>query len=268
LSTPIPPDPQIDGRTAITDPADPTASSAAMFDPLAEAFARFTAVWDRIDSTFTDWLTRHLPQDAGRALDLGCGAGRHTMLLADRYDDVLAVDDSAQMLQLARANTAAPNITYRRCPGIDLNPDTDGLFDVILSVHTLHHLGPAEHTLALVKGLLAPGGTAVLVDMINPGDWTNPDWHITRAFTNAENAYRASRNPADPIDLLRLLLHPAWLAMTTADTPLTRTEFHRTYSHTFPDADINDLNPLMAAAIWHKPPATDDPTGPDQPIPR
>jgi SAM-dependent methyltransferase len=238
---------------------------AAVFDPLAVAFDRFTAVWDRIDTRFSDWLTQQLPDTAGRALDLGCGAGRHTALLAERYPDVLAVDPSGEMLDLAETRLDRPGVTYQQRDGIDLSPRVDGLFELVLSVHTLHHLGPAEQVLPLVKDLVAPGGTAVLVDIVNPGDWTTPDWHITRAFTDAENAYRASLNPTDPTDILRLLLHPDWLAMTTRDTPLTRTQFHHHYSHTFPGARfVDDLHPLMAAALWHRPAAI---AATDQPAP-
>jgi SAM-dependent methyltransferase len=226
----------------------------AAFDTLAQSFDRFTEIWDRIDIGFTSWLVEQLPDTATRALDLGCGAGRHTTLLADIATDVVAVDASAAMLDLARKNNPGVAITFQRRDGIDLNPDTDGLFDVLLSVHTLHHLGPVEHVLPLVKSLIAPGGTAILVDIINPGDWNNPDWHINRAFSDAANAYRASGITSDPIDILRLLLHPDWLAMTRLDTPLTRTQFHRRYQLVFPGATItDDLHPLMAGAVWHNP---------------
>jgi 2-polyprenyl-3-methyl-5-hydroxy-6-metoxy-1,4-benzoquinol methylase len=245
---PVPILPSCDNAAAYRAGTDP---EAAVFDTLAEPFDRFSEIWDRIDPGFTTWLTEQLPDRATRALDLGCGAGRHSTLLADISSDVLAVDASTAMLDLARKNNPGVAITYQQRDGIDIDPATDGVFDVVMSIHTLHHLGPVEHVLPLVKSLVAPGGTAILVDIIDPGDWNKPDWHITRAFTDAENAYRASRVPADAVDILRLLLHPDWLSMTTLDTPLTRAQFHRRYRLVFPGATItDDLHPLIAAAVW------------------
>jgi SAM-dependent methyltransferase len=235
------------------DPSE-ARETVPVFDPLAAAFDRFTAVWDRIDPSVNAWMGDQLPAGAERGLDLGCGAGRHAAILAAGCREVVAVDASAQMLDLARANAALPNVRYEQRDGADLHPDRDGRFDVILSVHTLHHLGPPRRVLPLVRDLLAPGGTAVLVDIVDSGQWSSPDWHVTRAFANAESAYRAGGQVADAVDILRLLLHPDWLAMTRLDTPLTQAEFDSHYADAFPGATIvAELRPHMAAAVWHKP---------------
>src|SRR6185312_7559351 len=50
-----------------------------------------TRIWDGISSSFDDWILAHLPRRVASAVDLGCGAGRHSILLADHAEAVLAV---------------------------------------------------------------------------------------------------------------------------------------------------------------------------------
>ena len=54
------------------------------------------------------WVARFAPlAKAGEALDLACGSGRHTRLLAARGMQVLALDRKAELL----ASLAGPNVT-------------------------------------------------------------------------------------------------------------------------------------------------------------
>jgi len=47
-----------------------------------------------------------LPAAGGRALDLGCGTGRHAVLLARRFEQVDAIDLSGPMIEIPWADTA------------------------------------------------------------------------------------------------------------------------------------------------------------------
>jgi SAM-dependent methyltransferase len=229
---------------------DPT----ARFDELAELLARFAADTDGI---YRDWLERHVPLDGPRAVDLGCGSGRFTGLLADRYDDVLAIDISARQIKIAQAACSRPNVTYQARSLLDLDPKHDGLFDLAFSVNTLHCLPDYDLALLQVKSLLADGGHAVLVDLVDPGTWASRDWHIQEAFRDALNSYRnRSRDHDTAADVLRLRLHPAWLEHVTTDIPLTRPQFHSAYAAVFPGAAFtDDLDHAVAAMHWADPAA-------------
>jgi malonyl-CoA O-methyltransferase len=48
----------------------------------------------------------------GRVLELGCGTGKNTKFLAERFDHVIAVDFSAGMLARARAHVASNNVEF------------------------------------------------------------------------------------------------------------------------------------------------------------
>jgi len=68
-------------------------------------------VCPRGDSPGASLLAANLPRHGQTALDLGCGAGRHTVLLAERYRQVLAVDIADRMLHIARGMRPAPPST-------------------------------------------------------------------------------------------------------------------------------------------------------------
>lgn len=231
-----------------------TAPDPPDFDGMAHLFAAFTEVWDGIDrGAFSAWVGRQLGAGA-RAADLGCGAGRHLPLLAERYDAVLAVDVSRAILGLAVRRHAQPGITFRRADLLDLDPARDGTFDAVLAVNALHHAGPAEVVLPRVRDLVAPGGVLVAVDMVDPGDWTSPGWHVDRAFADARAAWELTGDADRATAVLRQLLDPGWLAMGLRDTPLRREEFHAAYRAVFPGASFaDDLHPLMCGATWRRP---------------
>ncbi len=232
----------------------PDGAPGTDFDSFPALFDKFTSVWDSTDQSFARWLAAQLPArpgQVGQAVDLGCGAGRYSLLLAAHYAQVLAVDLSGPMLAIAEATRSRPNITYQHADVLDIDPGRHGRFDAVVSVNTLHHAGPPDIVLPRVRSLVAPGGVAVVVDMIDPGRWTDPGFHLDRAFTDARAAYEATGRCDAATDVLNLLLHPHWLRMAAADTPLARDQFHHHYSQVFPGAQIVDgLHPLMGAAVW------------------
>lgn len=239
-----------------TMPSDGLADGPDFDDyAFADLYDRFTALWDGHDPRFTTWLADQLhTTPAGRAVDLGCGTGRHTIVLADRYHSVLAVDRAPAMVDLAATRRPRSNITYQARDALSVTARRDGLFDTVICVHTAHKLGPTSTVLPHLRSLVAPGGIAVIADIINPGDWTNPTYHEHRAFTYAQAAYRATGDPAHAVDTMSLMLHPRWSAMVRRDTPLTREQFHYAYTAAFPGAVIiDDLHPDMAAIAWRNP---------------
>jgi len=219
------------------------------FDELAELFERFAADTDCI---YRSWLQRTVPRRGRRAVDLGCGSGRFVSMLSGRYDEVLAVDISAREVEMARVRHSYPNVIYQERSLLDVTPETDGLFDLVFSVNTIHHLRAHDRVLPHIRSLIAPGGHAVLIDIVDPGRWRSLDWHIEEAFRDALDSYRnRSRDHNAAADVVRLRLHPAWLRHVTTNIPLRREDFHDTYSAVFPGAEFtDDLNCVVAAVHW------------------
>lgn len=107
-----------------------------------------------------------LPAATGQALDYGCGVGRLTRALARRCDDVLGLDISAGMVEMARRqNAAVPNATFAVHAQADLSAYADGAFDVVCCLLVLQHIPSAPRAQAMVGELvrvLAPGGLLML----------------------------------------------------------------------------------------------------------
>jgi len=223
------------------------------FDDLAERYARFNELRDRLLPT-GQWLLANLPGGA-TAVDLGCGDGLHTERLAQRYEQVLGVDNSGGMLEVARRRHSGPGIRYEQRGVLDVTPERDGRFDAVVSVNTLHHVGPLEVVLPRVRRLAAPGAVVLLADIVDPGGWRERDWHIENAFAGARSFYEmAGGDPDAAADTLRLLLHPRWLELSLADVPPSREEFTRLAAEAFPGAVFHhDLHPVMCALVWQAP---------------
>ena len=99
-----------------------------------------------------------------RALDFGCGVGRLTQALCERFDSVVGVDIAPAMVELARRY----NRFGRRCEYMvndrdDLSLFPDRSFDFVFSLIVLQHMKP-KYSMRYVEEFLritAPGGIIV-----------------------------------------------------------------------------------------------------------
>ena len=113
-------------------------------------------------AAWSDLFRQWIPTPA-RVLDLGCGTGSLSVLLARQGHRVTGVDLSPRMIDLARAKAAAgPNADF--VVGDASAPDVAGLFDVVLVRHLLWTLTDPAAALRRWRDLLVPGGRYVLVE--------------------------------------------------------------------------------------------------------
>jgi SAM-dependent methyltransferase len=76
----------------------------------------------------------------GACVEVGCGPGRMTAALSERFDSVLALDVSPAMLAQARANVPAPHVEFRAISGERLDGVDDASADVVVCYLVLQHL--------------------------------------------------------------------------------------------------------------------------------
>jgi len=102
-----------------------------------------------------------------RALDIGCGTGRLSVLLSDRVGSVVVTDPSAGMVQVARERIVAAGLSDRlRAVQADLTTDpVDGAYDVAWSSMALHHVRDLDGLLRSVAALLVDGGQLAIADL-------------------------------------------------------------------------------------------------------
>jgi SAM-dependent methyltransferase len=137
----------------------------------------------------------------GRALDLGCGAGRAAVWLAARGWRVTGVDFSETALELGRATGA--DVDWVLADAREYEPEP-GAFDLVLVLYIHLPVSELGDVLDRARGALAPGGTLVVAghDVANIGTGapgpTNPDLLYTAAGLTAELAGLDVRR-AEPI---------------------------------------------------------------------
>ena len=111
-------------------------------------------------------LTRRLGRGRGRrALDLGCGEGRHTLLLARLGYEATGIDLEPLALRRARAfaRRAGVRARFREGNALDLR-FPDGFFDVVVDYGCFHHLVRRDWPRYRrgISRVLRPGGALIL----------------------------------------------------------------------------------------------------------
>lgn len=134
-------------------------------DPSAVDEERF---W-RSGSVLADNLLEHLALRDARALtavEIGCGNGRVTHRLAERFAEVWALDISPEMIARAKARWQdLGNVRFVVNSGADLQPVPSASADIVLSFITLHHVTEPAVVLSYLRDtgrVLKPGGRALL----------------------------------------------------------------------------------------------------------
>jgi SAM-dependent methyltransferase len=148
------------------------------------------------------WAFRDLERNARpkmKVLDLGCGAGRHSIFLANEGFDVSACDFSAAGLRWLgeSARKSALAIPTHQTPAHDLSHYASNSFDAVLSFGVMYYLtlDEAEQMISEVSRVLRSGGKFFCVTR-SDGDSRLLDatplgrcaWHINSLEPGAPSA--------------------------------------------------------------------------------
>ena len=109
---------------------------------------------------------------AHRVLDLGCGTGVLTRMIADRLDaggEAVGIDAAANMITVAQKKRASRNCCFEVMAAESLSYEADS-FDAVVSSLFFHHvpLDLKEKALSEAFRVLGPGGRLVIADMHVP----------------------------------------------------------------------------------------------------
>ena len=150
----------------------------------------------------------------GRILDIACGVGYGTRLLAEQTEgavEVIGVDLSADAVDYANRRYGLPNMRFVQSDAIKFHDDQR--FDTIVSLETVEHLADPRRFMEHLLSLLKPNGILVASVPTTPSVDANPN-HLND-FT--EKSFRAlgrmnkfreinclrQTQPFDPIAILK-----------------------------------------------------------------
>jgi ubiquinone/menaquinone biosynthesis C-methylase UbiE len=158
-------------------------------DRAAAYFSENAPHWDRIRSLYIDEreveaalieiVAAAAPRDL---LDIGTGTGRMLEILGPRVGQAIGIDQSREMLAVARVNlerAGAANGTVRLGDMYQL-PLPDASFDAVVIHQVLHYADRPASAIAEAARVLRPGGVLAVVDFAP---------HLLE-FLRAEHAHR------------------------------------------------------------------------------
>lgn len=110
-------------------------------------------------------LVRSLLPPGGRVLDLACGTGRSGLLLAECGYDVVGLDASGEMLEIARNKAAGKPVRWLQGDAFIL-PFAPQSFDAVVALRLAFHYPSIVALLRSVASAIRPGG-AFVFDTLN-----------------------------------------------------------------------------------------------------
>jgi len=128
--------------------------------------------------TLVDLLHSDTAYPAGsKVLEAGCGVGAQTVTLAQRSPEArfISVDVSAASLAQAKRTADGAGLTNVEFQQADIFalPFETGSFDHVFVCFVLEHLSRPAEALAILNGLLRPGGTITVIE----GDHGSTSFH-------------------------------------------------------------------------------------------
>ncbi|XP_056286591.1 putative methyltransferase DDB_G0268948 [Pseudoliparis swirei] len=162
---------------------------------------------DHLIQQVLNFLEKQMDQPFELAVDVGCGSGQGTLLLAKYFASVVGTDVSPAQLEMATQHTQEPNITYRRCVAEDL-PFADGSADLVTAMSAFHWFDRPRF-LQEAHRILKPRGCLALLNYTMDMRLSSPDRcsdslnRVCNQFYAALHPYRSAKLGPSSIEFYR-----------------------------------------------------------------
>ena len=134
------------------------------------------------DDYFRIFPWRLLPPGGGVGLDVGCGSGRWSMLIAPRVEHLHLLDPSPAALAVAKQNLhSAKNVSYH-CHSVANIPLPSRSLDFAFSLGVLHHVPDTQAAIAAIADKLKPNAPFLIYlyyALDNRPVWFRAIWQLS-----------------------------------------------------------------------------------------
>ncbi|XP_054471874.1 putative methyltransferase DDB_G0268948 [Anoplopoma fimbria] len=162
---------------------------------------------DHLIQQVLNFLEKQIGHPFELAVDVGCGSGQGTLLLAKHFASVVGTDVSSAQLEMALQHAKEPNITYRQCVAEEL-PFADSSVDLVTAMSAFHWFD-RPHFLREAHRVLKPLGCLALlnytIDMqLSYSDCCSHSLNqVCKEFYAALQPYRSAHLGPSSIELYR-----------------------------------------------------------------
>jgi demethylmenaquinone methyltransferase / 2-methoxy-6-polyprenyl-1,4-benzoquinol methylase len=158
-----------------------TAHARSLFAPLGPTYDRVGAVLSLgQDPLWRRFLVSRLPAPSptgGHVLDVATGTGLVAAELLRRGFRVTGLDQSVEMLEIARRRFAGGEVELVEGPAEAL-PFPDATFDHLTVTYLLRYVDDPGATLAELARVVRPGGVVASLEFGVPGGPARPLWEL------------------------------------------------------------------------------------------
>ncbi len=203
---------------------------AARAEQASAYFRKNADHWDKLRSLYVDdreveaaILSLIEGREIRDHLDIGTGTGRILSLLAPHTRRGIGLDQSREMLAVARANLDGTGLSQCAVRHGDLYqlPWPAGAFDLVTAHQVLHYLEDPGEALREAARVLRPGGLLVVADFAphDVEDLRAEHAHRRLGFSDADISRWFVRSGLEAGAVRKLPGHPLTVALWTAERP-------------------------------------------------
>jgi 2-polyprenyl-3-methyl-5-hydroxy-6-metoxy-1,4-benzoquinol methylase len=184
-------------------------SAVAYFSDNVEQFRALYATSPGFQERIEIWsrLLRRYARSGGVAIDMGCGPGVFSFLLADLGLNVVGIDGALDMVQdceAQREKRGLPNLRFIQGTLPDIDETTLERADLLISSSVVEYIEELDETLALFARLMKSGGI-LMVSMPNVHSVSRSQQRLSNWISPRSDVYRYIRHFSSPRQLERRL---------------------------------------------------------------
>ena len=192
-----------------------------------------------------------LPGRWGRVLDAGCASGALALALAERAEFVDGIDESPELVALARERAARSQVANVRFVVMPIADIPRGSYDLVTCCRVLHHLD--WNALKRLRQSLSPGGRLLLLDLPASPSGRETRWtHHVALTVGSIPRYVRRYGVRATWRIMKLRLSRPWLSHVCSDQRLSPERFDLGVREVLPGARVA-MSATSMIAYWQAP---------------